>query len=81
MLALGVDLFGIITGVVGTLAVLIPAYRWLLPRRRMRSLDTVAHDVEHLLDTLREEGALEPLLATSTNECLLRSVGVDLCST
>jgi hypothetical protein len=81
MLALGVDLFGIITGVVGTVAVLIPACRWLRPRRRMRHLDSVVHGVECLLDTLREEAAVEAMLATSANAYLLRSAGLHLCIT
>jgi hypothetical protein len=74
MLALGLDLFSIVTGVVGTLAVLIPIYRWLLPRQRIKDLDAVVCNVECLVDTLREAGALEPMLATPTSECLLRSV-------
>jgi hypothetical protein len=74
MLALGLDAFSIVTGVVGTLAVLIPLYRWLLPRQRIKDLDAVVCNVECLVDTLREAGALEPMLATPTSECLLRSV-------
>jgi hypothetical protein len=73
MLALGLDLFSVVTGIVGTLAVLIPIYRWLLPRQRIKDLDAVASNVECLVDTLREAGALEPMLATPTSECLLRS--------
>jgi hypothetical protein len=76
MLALGVDVFDIVSGVVGTLAVLITTYRWLLPARRFAELDVVIGDVEYLLDATREEGALEPMLAMSASECLLRSVPI-----
>jgi hypothetical protein len=72
MLALGLDLFSILTGIVGTLAVLIPIYRCLLPHQQIKDLEAVVCNVECLVDTLREAGALEPMLATATSECLLR---------
>jgi hypothetical protein len=39
MVPIGVNLFSIVTGIVVTLAVLIPTHHWLLPRQRIKERD------------------------------------------
>jgi hypothetical protein len=54
----GTDIFGIASGVIGTLVTVVALCSWLSPKRRLRALDAVMRDASDLLAVLQEEGGV-----------------------
>jgi hypothetical protein len=52
----GLDIFSILTGIIGVSTVVVPLCQWLSPARRLRALDEAMRRVEHLLATMQQEG-------------------------
>lgn len=61
---LGVDIFGIITGVLGLLSMLISAWHAWAPKHRLHALDKAIHACECLLVSIHEEAIpIDPAFA------------------
>jgi hypothetical protein len=54
----GADIFGIASGIVGTLVTAVALCTWLSPKRRLRALDMVMRDTSDLIASLQEEGGV-----------------------
>jgi hypothetical protein len=54
----GTDIFGIASGLIGTLVTVVALCTWLSPKRRLRALDAVMRDASDLIAILQEEGGV-----------------------
>lgn len=65
----GIDIFGVVSGVLGMVGLLTGAWRALTPSHRLRELDTAIHSCERLLISAHEEFiCIEPNLAERATE-------------
>jgi hypothetical protein len=54
----GTDIFGIASGVIGTMVTVVALCTWLSPKRRLRALDAVMREASDLIAALQEEGGV-----------------------
>jgi hypothetical protein len=65
----GIDIFGVVSGVLGMLGLVASARRTLTPSHRLRELDSAIHSCERLLISAHEEFIrIEPTLAERASE-------------
>jgi hypothetical protein len=55
---LGTDVFGLVSGITGIAVITVSLCTWLLPRRRLRSLDTTMEKAILALAVIQEEHAV-----------------------
>jgi hypothetical protein len=70
---LGTDVFSLVSGIVGLVAVVVSLWHWLSPRRRLRALDITMGQALRTLASMQEEHAiLDRMIILRAHEQLYR---------
>jgi hypothetical protein len=70
---LGTDVFSLVSGVVGLVAIAVSLWHWLSPHRRLRALDITMNQALQMLASMQEEHViLDRMIVVRAHEQLYR---------